>query len=183
MSKIKSVFPIRVLCRMALLIALEIVLNRFLSINNQVIKIGFAFVPIVLCAVLFGPVHAAIVYAIADTIGALLFPIGPFMPGLTLSCALMGLMHGVFLRPLMKSGKPGFRISNFIRIICPVVINCVLLGLLLNTFWLSLVYTNRSFYYFFTMRLVEYAVLIPVQIIMIPFIITLAKRLRKAGIA
>ncbi len=191
MSKIESPrrgvrerLSVRVICQLALLVALEIVFNRLLSINTEALKIGFAFVPVVLCAVLFGPVQAAIVYAIADVIGALLFPLGPLMPGLTLSCAIIGALHGLFLHGYIKSdAAPDYKcVKTWVRIVCPVLINCLVLGLFVNTFWLSLVY-GKGYMYFFTMRLVEYAVLVPVQIVVIPFIITFARRLRKAGIA
>ena len=181
MAKSKPLFSVQTICQMALLIALEIVFNRFLSINTQALKIGFAFVPIVLCAVLFGPLHAAIAYAIADTIGALLLNTvgGPYIPGITLSCAMMGIMYGVFLQPLLFSENGKLTKIQIMRIICPVAINCMVFGLALNSFWLSLAYSSRSFYYFLTTRLIEYAILIPVQIILIPLIITVAKRLRR----
>ncbi|MDR0861673.1 MAG: folate family ECF transporter S component [Oscillospiraceae bacterium] len=186
MSKTKSsLFSVRVVCQLALLVALEIVFNRLLSINTEALKIGFSFVPIVLCAVLFGPVHAAIVYAVADTLGALMFPLGAYMPGITLSCALMGLDFGLFLHGFVAASEK-FELSKFktwLRIVCPIVINCVAFGLLANSFWLSLVYTKRSFAYFFTSRIIEYSVLIPVQIILVPIIITLARRLRASRIA
>ena len=38
---------------LAILVALEIVLNRFCSINTMGLKIGFSFVPIVIAATLF----------------------------------------------------------------------------------------------------------------------------------
>lgn len=35
----------------ALLLAMEIVLSRFLSIKTPILKISFAFIPIMLCAI------------------------------------------------------------------------------------------------------------------------------------
>ena len=52
---------VRTITYLALLVALEIVLNRFCSINTMGLKIGFSFVPIVVAANLFGPVPAAAV--------------------------------------------------------------------------------------------------------------------------
>ena len=68
---------LKFICFAAILVAIEIVLNRFLSINTPGLKIGFSFVPIVIAAILFGPVKAGVIYALADLIGAILFPIGP----------------------------------------------------------------------------------------------------------
>ena len=55
---------------LAMLIAMEIVLNRFLSINTAGWKIGFAFIPPTVAAILFGPLESAVVYALSDFIGA-----------------------------------------------------------------------------------------------------------------
>ena len=61
-----SKFNTRTLTSLALLTALEIVLSRFLSINAWNIKIGFSFVPIVVAALLFGPLEAGIVAALVS---------------------------------------------------------------------------------------------------------------------
>ena len=60
----------------ALLIALQVVLSRFLSFQTWNLKIGFSCVPVVLAARLFGPVGAMLVYGIGDVIGTFLFPVG-----------------------------------------------------------------------------------------------------------
>ena len=49
----------------ALLTALEIVLSRFLSISMWNTKIGFSFLPIAVAAILFGPLAAGTVGALA----------------------------------------------------------------------------------------------------------------------
>jgi ECF transporter S component (folate family) len=87
----------RILAQVALLIALEIVLNRYGSINTTWLKIGFSFLPMALCAMLFGPLWAAGAYAIADFTGYWLNPLGPYHPGFTVCAALMGLVYGLFL--------------------------------------------------------------------------------------
>ena len=89
-----SRFNTKTLVTTALLTALEIVLSRFLSIQTQVTKIGFAFVPVVLAAVLLGPLEAGITAALGDFLGAMLFPTGPFFPGFTLTAFLMAAAEG-----------------------------------------------------------------------------------------
>ncbi len=87
----------RTLVFVGLLIALEIVLTRFLSINTPIVRIGFQFLPIAVMGILYGPLTAATGAVIADLIGATLFPSGPFFPGFTLNAALTGLIFGIFL--------------------------------------------------------------------------------------
>ena len=146
----------RMLIVLAMLTALEIVLSRFLSINAWNLKIGFNFVPIVVAAILYGPLAAAAVAALGDFLGALLFPIGPYFPGFTFTALLTGLVFGFFL----------YQKQTVLRTVIPVCINQLILSLLLNTLWISVLYHNP---YFPTLvsRLVQCAILIPVQIIVI----------------
>ena len=79
------------LVTIAMLLALEIVLSRFLSIQTPVTRIGFGFIPLVIAGILFGPVPAAIVAGLADVLGALLFPVGTYYPPLTITSVLASL--------------------------------------------------------------------------------------------
>lgn len=113
-----------------LLVAVHIVLSRFLSINAWNIKIGFAFVPVFLAAWLYGPVPAALVGGLGDFLGAILFPIGPYFPGFTLSCALTGIIFGLLLH----------KEQTLPRIVGAVVLNQFGVSLLLTTLWISILY-------------------------------------------
>ena len=163
------------ICVCAILAAMEIVLNRFGSFNTMGLKIGFAFVPPTFAAILLGPLPAAAVYAVSDFLGAILFPIGPYHPGFTVCAALMGICAGLFLSN--KSGKTGAAFF-FTGILPCVLINCAVLGLLVNTAWVSMLYDSKTYWGWFLYRLGEYAVLIPVQLIVIPLLITAANRIK-----
>lgn len=141
---------------LAMLVAMEIVLNRFLSINAWNLKIGFAFVPVVVAAVMFGPVAAGAVGALGDFIGAILFPIGAYFPGFTLTAFLMGAVFGMFLR----NGQ------SMKRIVCAVAVNQLLLSFIVNSAWISLLY-GSPFVPLLATRILQCAVLIPVQILLI----------------
>lgn len=163
---------VRTVTYLALLVALEIVLNRFCSINTMGLKIGFSFVPIVVAATLFGPAHAAIVYALADFLGAILFPIGPYHFGFTACAALMGLVWGLFLHS--KEGK-----VDFLNILAPAMINNLVIGLLVNTIWVAMLYGSKTYIGWFFYRLAEYAVLVPLNLVLVPVILRLCRELKK----
>jgi DNA binding domain, excisionase family len=174
----KTPFSIRILTQVSMLIALEIVLSRFLSINTQVFKIGFSFIPIVICAAAYGPLWAGAAAAAADIIGALLFPSGPFMPGITLDALLRGVVLGFAFYGLELKPK----IARFwIRITSVVVFNSFIFSLLLNSYWLSLIY-SKGFIYFFTSRILQEAILIPICIAINPILIGFVWRMRKTGL-
>ena len=160
-------FSTRTLTSMALLIALEIVLSRFLSISAWNTKIGFAFVPVVIAAILLGPLYAGIVGALADFLGAILFPIGTYFPGFTLTAFLMGLCYGLFL----------YRSQSFPRILGAVAVHQLVLSLLLNTLWISLLY-GSPYMPLLVSRLPQCAILAAVQLVVIPLIARLLPRIR-----
>ena len=78
----------------AQLLALDVVLTRLLAINTPLMKIGLGFAAVALCAILYGPWWAALVAALGDLVGALLFPTGAFFPGFTLVAVVGGLIYG-----------------------------------------------------------------------------------------
>ena len=80
-----------------ILVAMEIILARF-SIHTWNLKIGFSFVPIVVAAILYGPIAGGLVGAIGDVISAILFPVGAYFPGFTLTAFLTGAVFGWFFR-------------------------------------------------------------------------------------
>ncbi len=168
-SLIKKVFSLRSLVLMATFVAMEVVLSRLLSYSVWNMKIGFAFVPIVIAAIMLGPVRAAIVAALADFIGTILFPIGPYFPGFTLTAALVGILYGLFL----NKNQP------FWKILVSVSIHQLILSLLLNTYWISMLY-DSPFSPLLVTRLLQCAVMIPVELLVIGLMVkTLGEFMRR----
>lgn len=172
---------VRVITTSAILVALEIVLNRFCSINTFGWKIGFSFVPVVAAAVIYGPAVGAIVGGLGDLIGALLFPIGPYFPGFTVCAALMGAVYGLFLYRGENSFSlfKGDKVNLFRHVVPAVLINGIVLGLFVNTVWVSILYGSKTYWGWFMYRLPEYALMVPVKIIIIPVIIKLCEKIKK----
>ncbi len=161
----------KMLTTLGILVALEVVLNRFLSINAWNIKIGFSFIPVVVAAILYGPIAGGIVGALGDFIGAILFPIGTYFPGFTLTAFLMGLVFGFFL---YKKQTP-------LRAAAAAGINQFILGLFLNTLWISVLY-GSPYVPLLATRVVQSAILAPVQFAVTMLLAkTLIPRLRAAG--
>lgn len=157
----------KTICVLGVLTALEIVLSRFLSINAWNMKIGFSFVPVALAAMLFGAVPAAAVAAMGDFLGALLFPIGAYFPGFTASAFLTGLVFGLFLR----------KRQDWRNIIPAVLINQLAVSLLLNTLWISVLY-GSPYGPLLATRLVQTAILIPVELAVIRLVSKVLPRLK-----
>lgn len=86
------------LVTLAFMIALEIILTRFLSVDVAgIARIGFGFIPVAMVAIMYGPWFAGGAYALGDILGMLIFPKGAYFPGFTLTACLTGIIFGLIL--------------------------------------------------------------------------------------
>ena len=119
---------VQVLCFMAILCALEVALSRIAGINiGNYLKISFGFIPIAVCGILMGPWCAAAVAAVADIVGALLFPTGPFFPGFTLVAAVGGMIYGLFLFHKKPNILRCLLCTLTVAVICNICLNTIFL--------------------------------------------------------
>lgn len=149
---------IRVIVMMGLLIALDVIASSFLTIKTPIVKVGLSFVPISFTGMIFGPVLGGVGALISDIVQYLLFPAGAYIPGLSISSALSGLIYGFFLygkRPAVW------------RVLVSVSISKVFLSILLNTFWLYLTMPGKTFEVLLLSRLPNNLILIPIQTVII----------------
>lgn len=149
----KDKFDVKKLIQISLLIAIEVILTRFCSIQTPVVRIGFGFLPIAIIGMMYGPLSAGIAYAIGDLLGMALFPSGSFFPGFTLTAFLTGATYGLFLY-----NKP----KTWPRIIGSVLTVCLVLNLGLDTYWLSIL-MGKGYLALLPMRIVKAAIMIPIQ--------------------
>ncbi len=123
----------------ALLTALTVILNRFGTIMTADIKIGFSFVPIMLCGVLFGPLWGGVCAGVGDIMAAILIPLGPPHPGITATAVLSGIIYGFIGLAAKRIGKDLSYISVAFLLILAEKIICTLL---INSYWLADMYGN-----------------------------------------
>lgn len=164
-KNLKVKFDAKTIVTLGLLIAIEIVLARFLSFSVWNMKIGLGFIPIVIAAIMFGPIQAGIVGALGDFFGAILFPIGAYFPGFTLTAFLTGMVLGLFLHKKQTMGT----------ILAAVAVNQLILSQVLNTYWVSVLY-GSPYSGIFVTRIIQTLILIPVQIAVI---LALSKVMKK----
>lgn len=90
------------LTRMAMLIALNIILTRIFSIRVPLggvegLRIGFGSLPVIFAGVFMGPLAGGLVGAIGDLVGYFVNPIGAYLPHFTLTAALRGIIPGLII--------------------------------------------------------------------------------------
>ena len=171
----KKVLNTKMLVTLAMLLAIEIVLSRFLSIQTPITRIGFGFIPLVIAGILFGPIPAAIVAVLADVLGAILFPTGAYYPPLTITSLLVGLTYGFFL---YKKGFNPKKVSDWVRVVLCVIVRQGVLALLLQSYWLSLL-QGITYKQCLVTRIPQVLILAAVEIILIPILIKVAEMLKK----
>lgn len=153
----------------ALLLAMTIVLARFLSFNVWFLSIGFSFVPMALAGMWLGPKYSAIICCLADLIGALLFPFGTFFIGFTISAICKGLIYGFVL---YKNGEALGNKELIIRLIIACMTVILIVNILMDASWLMIMY-NKAFFAVLSLRIVPQLIMLPVQVITL-FVLTKA---------
>lgn len=149
------------LVTIAFMIALEIILTRFLSVDVAgIARIGFGFLPVAMVAIMYGPWFAGGAYALGDILGMLIFPKGAFFPGFTLSACLTGIVFGLVLYKKEITWKRTLIASV-------IIVTCI--DLLLNTYWLHIL-MGQGFLAMVPLRIVKCSFEIPVQVILIPLV-------------
>ena len=181
---------IRRLAVCAMLLALYIVVNRFLTIPvGAGIKIGLSFIAPMLAAMLYGPFTGAAVYGLGDFLSAILFPQGIYHPGFTLTAALMGLIWGIFAHPYPFRGRnrvltptePKYRVFAFLLMLIPAALNCLALGLFANSLWLSQLYGSKTYWGWVVARLPQEGLMTAVNCVCGVAFLPVAQLLRKQG--
>ena len=97
-SKSRAIFSVRNLTTMALMIALSIVLGKFLAINpTPMIRISLENLPIILSAVMLGPIGGGTVALVADLLGSILrgYEINPIV---TIGAVTIGALFGAIFK-------------------------------------------------------------------------------------
>lgn len=146
---------------MAFLVALEIILTRFCSINTPILRIGFGFLPVSMMGIMYGPVWAAIGYAAGDILGMMIFPSGMYFPGFTLTAILTGFVFGFFLH-----GKDKVTWKTVLPASLTVIL---VLNLCLDTLWLSIM-MGDAFIALLPTRIFKCAVMLPIHLILVPLV-------------
>lgn len=150
----------RVIVTLGLLVALNILLSRFFSVQpTPFLRINFGFLAVAAAGLLFGPLAGGAAAAVADVLGYFIFPSGgAYFPGITVSALLAGIIYGLFLHRQRPS---------LIRCLLAAAAVCLFVDAGLTTFWLTLILPGKTFAVLFWPRLIKSLVAIPVQSVML----------------
>ena len=152
-------FLLSTIVTVALLVALDVILTRFLSIQTQFLRIGFGFLPVAVAGIAYGPFWGAVTGAVGDILGMIIYPPADYFPGFTLTALLTGVIFGLLLH----------RRVTIPRTILASALVCLLCNLVLDTLWLDIMY-GSGFIALLPARVVKCLINIPIYTILIKII-------------
>lgn len=121
--------PVQAMVVLAVLVALDVIIARFLAFRQWNIAFSFGFITLVVAGRLYGWVGGAITGALGDFIGTIAFPTGAYFPGFTLTAAVRGAIYGIYKKS-----------THLVTVIIATIVAQILCSVLLNTVWIALVY-------------------------------------------
>ena len=175
MTLLPGLKNIRILTIAALLVALSVVAGFFKFPISEVLEIRFTAVPIAVAGALLGPGIAAIVGGLADIGGFIIMPTGPYFPGFTISGIVGGIIFGLLLH-----SRGSARVSIG-RILTAVILNTVVVNMILNSLWLTIMYGKGGFFAVISARILKEIVMIPINTILIAAILNPIARIMNKG--
>lgn len=103
-TSLRKTFSTQNLVMMAALIAMQIILARFLSIQaSDTLRISFESIPVILAGMWLGPLPGAIVAVLADFLGTIIHGYGAWFPPLVLGPLAVGVLSGVATKYIFRS--------------------------------------------------------------------------------
>ena len=169
----KELGRVQTLAVCAMMLALRVILGMFansLLPFLPYVKVGLTFIPIVIVAILYGPVCAGVVSGAGDILSIILLnPTGfAITPGITLSCVLEGIIYGVVLYLTELRLYKAIIAKAAVLILCSIPLNTLVLHLLYNAPFLEILWYR-------TAVLVPYGI---VEVIVIFYLWKLIERLK-----
>ena len=164
---IKSLFTTKKLVFMSLMIAMSIVLGKYLPIfNTEIIRISLENLPIFFTVVAIGPLGGALVAVVADLLGCLLvgYTINPMV---MLGGALVGLVSGILYHKIPLK-------YTLAKLMIAVFLGHFIGSVTLKTIGLASFYLAQydiGFGTLFFVRLTVYALTAVVEIFTVSFIL------------
>ena len=137
-----SIFSTRIMVIMAALIALQIILARYLSIQaSETLRISFETVPLALAGMWLGPVGGAIVALVSDLLGTIIYGYGVWFPPIALGPVFFAAFCGWGTKYIFRSSLSEPRDAWKVILITAIagIINTFGIGVITTTLYQMIV--------------------------------------------
>ena len=155
---ISSSERVRIMCIMGAMIAVYVILERWVSIPiGNVIRFSFNFIILYTAAVMLGTLDTIVIVILSDVIGALIAGFAP-NPFITLSLVLSAFVISLLVRE--KRNNTSFVIA----VLFDQLVSC----LLIKSFVLAVIYYGADQYFkVLASRCLQVGIMIPVEIVVL----------------
>ena len=129
--KRNHVFSVRNVAMMAALVAMQIILARFLSIQaSDTLRVSFESIPVILAGMWLGPVSGALVALIADILGTIISGYGVWFPPIALGPVMVAVISGLSTKYIFKSDLTAARDTwkVLVTVIVAGILNSFVMG-------------------------------------------------------
>ena len=160
MNHAKTRKHVQIMVACAMLVAIQIVLVRFVSIQTPFQRLSFGFLPLAMAGSSLDPATDAPWPPSPISWGPPLFPTGPFWPGFTIVTACSALSMAC-----CSTRKPGSNWSQrkrIFRIVLAVAIIDIFVHIGLGTLNLAIMY-NKGFLVLLPGRIAKNLIMIPIE--------------------
>jgi len=141
----------------ASLMAIEIILTRFLAFETPLMRISFGFLPMAIMGIMYGPLWTGAAYVATDLLGMFAMPRAMFHPGFTLTALLSGVIYGFVLHN---------KVVTWPRVLVAASLVSVFCNLVLDTIWLHQI-TGSAIMVLLPMRILRTGIRIPLRTVLI----------------
>lgn len=146
-TSLRKTFSTQNLVMMAALIAMQIILARFLGIQvSDTLRVSFESIPVILAGMWLGPIPGAIVAVVADFLGTILSGYGTWFPPLVLGPLSVGILSGVSTKYIFRSPLAENRDlwKVLVTVITVGILNSFVFGLIGSTLYSVLIMGNTT---------------------------------------
>ncbi len=145
-QNLKNTFSTRNLVLMAVLIAIQIVLARYLSVQvHEGLRISFETIPLALAGMWLGPLPGVLVALFSDFLGVVIYGYGVYFPPISLGPMVFALICGLSTKYVFRSSLSENRDAwkVVLTVVVASIVNTYGIGLLTTT-WYQMLFANKE---------------------------------------
>lgn len=160
-----SFFSVRRIAYLAVLAAISVALNAYaLPLADSTVQLSFTYIPSTIAGIFLGPISGFLAGVIGDGLGCIVAPKGPWIPLITLSSGLIGLIPGLLFR--LKKADPKILLTlSFVLIF--FICTC---GLNLYGLYITYAIGKKTFWVYLAGRVPLQAVIVVINFIIMMFL-------------
>lgn len=175
-----SIFSTRNLVLMAVLIAIQIVLARYLAVQvNENLRISFETIPLALAGMWLGPLAGVLVAWISDFLGVIIYGYGVYFPPISLGPMAFALICGLSTKYVFRSSLSENRDAwkAALTVVVASIVNTFGIGLVTTTLYqMIIVGKDGTFAVLAAANLAQRLTTKPLTIVVVTAVVVLINR-------